>query len=136
MASNGKRKPRRDDLVEIEFLESLRRRRPGDARILRALGDLYTRVGRIEEGLKVDLELVKLCPDESEAWYNLGCSYALLGEKDKAFDVLSRAVDLGYRDQEWLLEDVDLESLRQDPRFARLLYRIALGVPDERRTET
>ncbi|MBN1270096.1 MAG: hypothetical protein JXB04_10945 [Kiritimatiellae bacterium] len=129
MASSQHRKAARDELVEMEFLEALHRRRPQDVNILRALADLYTKVGRIEEGLKADLELVKLCPGECEAWYNLACSYALAGDRDRAFDVLSRAVDLGYRDQQWLIEDGDLDSLRHDPRFTRLLYRIALGVP-------
>lgn len=111
--------------MELRFLEGVRRRVPGHVPVLQALGSLYTRIGRYEEGLQVDLELTKLRPDSAEHWYNLGCSYALLRETDKAFEALNKAVDLGYCDAEWMRKDEDLESLRNDPRFESLLERMA-----------
>jgi len=122
--SKQKRPVPRAKRIEMEFLEGLRNRCPGNTHVLRALGDLYTRVGRIEEGLDVDIKLAELCPDESESWYNLGCSLALAGRKDEALEALSRAVDLGYEDADWMSKDSDLDSVRADPRFWALLRKV------------
>lgn len=110
--------------VEMTFLEALRNRCPHHRLILEALGELYTRAGRFGDGLLVDLELTRVCPGEALVWYNLGCSYALLGRKDDAFRALSRAVEMGYADARWMDRDDDLDSLREDPRFKLLLKRI------------
>jgi hypothetical protein len=72
----------------------------------------------------VDLELVRMCPREPIAWYNLGCSYALTGHPEEAFNALTKAVDLGYADTDWMLRDGDLRSLRKDPRFPLLVKRV------------
>ena len=110
-------------LREIAFLEAVRQRCPRHVGTLKALGDLYTRTGRVEDGLRVDLRLVRLCPRDDMVWYNLGCSYALTGHSERAFHALERAVDLGYDDAGWMNRDEDLASLRCDPRFTRLLNR-------------
>ena len=114
---------RRTQRVEMEFLESLHQRCPQHIPLLEALGHLYTRVGRHEDGLKMDLELTRLKPTFSENWYNLACSYALTGHKDEAFQSLERAIELGYNEFDWMKRDKDLEALRDDPRFDVLLTR-------------
>lgn len=110
---------------EMEFLEALARRCPQDVAVLKALGDLYTRNGRYEDGLKMDLELSRLCPRESLVWYNLACSYALLNRTEEALASLERSIVLGYRDVRWISEDRDLDSLKKDQRFIALLQRLA-----------
>ncbi len=118
------RKIRVEIIKELEFLESLSQRCRQDRDILMALGDLYTKVGRHEDGLKIDLELSALCPGESAVWYNLACSYALTARKDEALSSLFRAVDLGYRDVGMIRKDSHLESIRQDRRFQALVLRL------------
>ncbi len=58
---------------------------------------------------------------------HVAADYALLGERGKAFEWLSRAV----REREgyliWLKVDDRFEALRSDPRFRVLLHRIGLG---------
>lgn len=125
MVANYKSTVGRGERVEMGFLEALRNRCPHHRLILEALGELYTRAGRFSDGLMVDLELTRVCPGEALVWYNLGCSYALLGRKDDAFRALSRAVELGYADSRWMNRDTDLESIRMDPRFKVLLKKIA-----------
>lgn len=115
-------KPQR---LELQFLEGIRRRVPQHEPVLQALGHLYTRVGRYEDGLNVDLELTRLQPDDPQNWYNLGCSHALIGEHAKALAALERAVDLGYTDGAWMKKDRDLESLRGNPAFESLLQKLA-----------
>jgi len=108
----------------MTFLEALARRCPQDVDVIKALGDLYTRTGRYEDGLKTDLELARLCPRESLVWYNLACSYALLNRAEEALTSLERSIVLGYRDARWIREDRDLDSLKKDQRFISLLQRL------------
>lgn len=110
---------------ETAFLESLARRCPQDVDVLKTLGDLYTRGGCYEDGLKIDQELTRLCSREPLVWYNLACSYALLDRTDEALASLERAIAMGYRDLRYIREDQDLISLKKDRRFDVLLQRLA-----------
>jgi hypothetical protein len=110
--------------IEMNFLEQVRRRCPAYRPVNEVLGDLYTKVGRFEDGLKVDLLLTKTHPEDPYVWYNLGCSYALTERRDEAFASLDRAVDLGYCDFEWFMKDDNLTSIRGDMRFFKLLLRM------------
>lgn len=112
------------ELTELRFLEALSARCPRDESILKALADLYTRLGMYAEGLKTDQELAQLCPGEALVWYNLACSYALLASKEEALNSLTRAVSLGYSDYRWLKEDSDLASLRTDRRFQAMVQKL------------
>ena len=123
MGRRLKRAASRSERVEIEFLESIRKRCSPNRMVLESLGELYTRTGRFEEGLNTDLELTRICPREAVAWYNLACSFALTGRKGDALAALTKAVELGYKDVEWMGGDSDLESLQDDPQFRALLKR-------------
>jgi len=109
------------DAVELQFLQKIADRLPGDVEVLQALADLYTRTGKYEEGLAVDQMLSHQLPNDDLVWYNLGCSYALTNHPDEAFEALTRAVELGYGDYDWMKTDPDLNSLHRDPRFESLL---------------
>jgi len=112
----------RDDLnLEITFLQGLRRRMPDDVEVLRLLGDDYTRIGRLHDGLEVDLQLIRLLPDDAVVRYNLACSLALLGRLKEAARGLRKAVELGYSDWDWMTKDPDLEDLRNSGEFAPVL---------------
>lgn len=113
-----------DDLIELEFLERLFRRLPQDILLIKALADFYTRVGRYEDGLRLDQRLGELCPGDALVWYNLGCSLALLKKPNEAFDALQQAIALGYDNIEWMRRDEDLRSIRNDVRFRSLLQQI------------
>jgi Flp pilus assembly protein TadD len=100
---------------------------PDDTDILRYLAHAYTLVGRAEEGLVADQRLVDLLPQDARVRYNLGCSYALARNKDKALETLEEALDLGFEDLELLRNDEDLASLRDHPQFIELERRLAEG---------
>jgi len=109
---------------EIRFYEDLAKRRPNFIEALSCLGDVYTNEGFFEEGLKVDLHLSKLKPDDPVVHYNLACSYSLLGKLDEALEALKKAILLGYENFSYILEDKDLRNLRDDRRFKQLLDKI------------
>ena len=113
--------PTPHDHLELAFLEKVAKRLPDNMEVLQALAELYTKVGRYEDGLKIDLRLSQLLPTDDLAWYNLGCSYALTQHPDEAFEALARSIDLGYGDYDWMKTDPDLRPLHADPRFESLL---------------
>lgn len=106
------------------FFETEIERKPANLAALVELGHLYTRLGRIQDGLAIDRELVRRLPDDPSVHYNLACSLALSGAIDAAFAALEAAVARGYRDAEHLAGDEDLAALREDERFAALVRRI------------
>jgi tetratricopeptide (TPR) repeat protein len=110
-----------DPEFETRFYESVLRRDSDYASVIELLGALYTRQGRIADGLKMDRRLVKLQPENATARYNLACSLALARRRNAALDELKRAVQLGYRDFDWMQQDPDLETLKRHPEFQSLL---------------
>ena len=106
---------------EVEFFGKLVAAAPGFAEVLRVQASNLTTKGRLLDGLAVDKQLVATRPADPTAHYNLACRYALLKQPDLAIVTLRKAVELGYRDFRYMLEDHDLDSIRKDPRFRKLL---------------
>ena len=118
------RPPKSDPQFEMAFFESVLRRNSTYTDVIEILGGLYTRQGRIADGLKMDRKLVRLQPDNPTAHYNLACSLALMRRKGDALRSLQQAIALGYRDYDWMLQDPDLEDLKKHPGFLPLLEQL------------
>jgi tetratricopeptide (TPR) repeat protein len=56
--------------------------------------------------------------------YWVASAYAMLGERDLAFEWLGRAIRIGNENRPWFEADPHWEPLRGDPRFAELMSRI------------
>ena len=108
---------------EIDFLERVLGQDPFFVDALRVQGNNLAARGEYARTLQLDRRLVRLVPDDAIAWYNLSCTYAVLGMIDPAFSALQRSLELGYRFGAQLRQDPDLKTLRRDPRFLRLLRR-------------
>jgi len=108
---------------EIEFLGRVLERDPYFVEAIRVQANNLAAKGEYTRALQLDRRLVRLIPENSIAWYNLACSYAVLGMIDPAFSTLQRSLELGYRYLDRLRKDPDLKILRRDPRFVRLLRR-------------
>ncbi|MBP7142196.1 MAG: tetratricopeptide repeat protein [Opitutaceae bacterium] len=113
-----------DPAFETSFFESVLRRNPDFSEVVELLGGLYTKQGRVADGLKMDRRLVRLQPQNPTAHYNLACSLALSKRKGEALQALKLAVELGYRDSEWLSQDPDLEVLQGHPEFQKLVSHL------------
>lgn len=113
-----------DPAFDISFYESVLKREPAYEDVIELLGGLYTKTGRIADGLKMDRKLVKLQPDNATARYNLACSLALSKRKTDALRALAEAVELGYSDYEWMEQDPDLETLKNVGEFKALLKKL------------
>ncbi|HEY0966770.1 MAG TPA: hypothetical protein VGD88_05235 [Opitutaceae bacterium] len=113
-----------DPAFEIGFYESILRRDPQYDEVIEILGGLYTKIGRIADGLRMDRKLVKLQPENATAHYNLACSLALSKRRADALRSLRQAVSLGYEDYDWMSQDPDLEGLKSAPEFKALLKKL------------
>lgn len=113
-----------DHEFEMRFFESVLSHDPSYSDVVEILGSLYTKHGRIADGLKMDRRLVKLQPRNATAHYNLACSLALSKRKSDALRALLLAVELGYSDLDWMQQDPDLEVLKSHPAFLALLEQL------------
>jgi hypothetical protein len=64
-------------------------------------------------------------PDEPMLLYNLACIYALADETEAAITCLERAIDRGFAHVMWLEKDSNLDSLRGDQRFKKMVERLS-----------
>jgi tetratricopeptide (TPR) repeat protein len=109
---------------EIDFYQAIIDRTPTNIDALRILGNHYTSKGHYTRGLKIDKRLVHLAPDDPIVWYNLACSYALLLLTDLALDALEKGVELGYTELAHMQADTDLNSIRDEPRYAAVVRQL------------
>ncbi len=106
--------------------EELHRAHPQSEQYAGLLGELAARRGDRDEAGRIDRLLTTFDGpfERGQATYLRACIAALLGERDRAVDLLARALDAGYVYPARYL-DVHIEpsfsALRADPRFQRLL---------------
>ena len=61
-------------------------------------------------------------PDDNLARYNAACTYSLLGEIDRAIDLLEVWLQhVGVDFKMWFKNDSDLDPIRNHPRYQKLL---------------
>ena len=93
---------------------------PGDVRALYLGAICWARIGRREEALSWAAKALALDSEDSAVLYNLACLYAVLHRPDQALKCLGKVVRSGWR-KEWIKNDPDLNSLRDNREFQRLL---------------
>ena len=55
---------------------------------------------------------------------NAACLQARSGEKEKAMDLLERVFNKGWGKKDWVENDPDYDSLRNEPRFIAMMARL------------
>jgi len=71
-----------------------------------------------------------LNPNNYITLYNLACAHSLLNNFDDALYLLNRAIDLGYRDVNYILEDEDFNNIKHTEGFARIIEKLKKGEPE------
>ena len=93
------------------------------------LGYIYAVAGRRGEAQKLLAQLLDEAKSKPVSAYNIARIYTGLGEKEQAFSWLERAI--AERDSNLtmpgLKADVELDTLRSDPRYQELLQRMHLS---------
>jgi adenylate cyclase len=81
-------------------------------------------LGRLEESRQFSERAIALRPDDGATHYNAACCAALGLDFQRSLNLLERAIELGYGNIEWLLNDNDLVPLHGEPRFRKLVQRL------------
>lgn len=107
-----------------------------------SLGLLYTRLKKYPEAVQIYQELIATIEkfkleraretNMATTYYNLACLSALGGDRAKGVEWLDKAVRAGFTDRAWIRKDRDLDALREDPGYKKILADDALF---ERKTE-
>ena len=79
------------------------------------LGDIETAIAWAERALE-------LAPNDGATRYNVACFFAVLGDRDRALDLLENSIT----SRTWIENDSELASLRGDPRYQAIIS----GLPE------
>jgi serine/threonine protein kinase/tetratricopeptide (TPR) repeat protein len=94
---------------------------PDDARALYLGSGSLIGMGETERGLEWASRAVAIDPTDTSILYNVACTYSEAGEVEEALDYLEKAVAAGFNQKEWIINDGDLEPLRDHPRYKALI---------------
>jgi tetratricopeptide (TPR) repeat protein len=81
---------------------------------------------RYDEAIKAWAKSVELGYQPATGLYNLACANSLAGSKEEALTWLEKAIDAGFSQEETLRTDSDLDPIRADTHFKKLV-----GIPPE-----
>jgi TolB-like protein/thioredoxin-like negative regulator of GroEL len=104
----------------VERVERLVKDHPDNSRALYLGAGALLTLGEEEQARSWAARALEVDPNDPAIRYNLGCFYARAGDADKAFECLEGSI----RSRSWIENDADLDSLREDPRYRRLLERL------------
>jgi beta-lactamase regulating signal transducer with metallopeptidase domain/Flp pilus assembly protein TadD len=89
-------------------------------------------LGKYEDAIQIFRRLLDRNYMAPLCAYNVACGHARQGDKELAFHFLERAIEMGIDQPEMVKEDADLESLRGDKRFEKLLERVAQNAEESK----
>ena len=84
--------------------------------VLEDLGDTERAISWIEKALSI-------APDDISVLHNSGCYFAATGDIERALDLFEQRLALGDIYQAWIDNDSDFDSIRDHPRFLKMLEK-------------
>ena len=83
------------------------------------LGCAYAMLNEFDLSIEYSTKASKLVPELPDSYIQMVYAYARKGDKDRAFESLQKAVDRGFKDINYLKNDIDAlpEDFRNDPRL-------------------
>jgi TolB-like protein/Tfp pilus assembly protein PilF len=94
---------------------------PNDGRALSLGSGSLFEDGQRERAVDWAKRSLELYPDDMGTLINAACLYAKAGQKEEAMELLERALTRGWGKRDWIEHDSDYDSLRDHPRFKKLL---------------
>ena len=113
--------------------EQVVRSNPEDGQHWHNYGFVLHSLKRYDEAIHAAAKAVELGYQPASALYNIACAHALLGHKDEALQWLEKALNAGFRQDETLRGDTDLDALRDDTRFKKIVGSPPEGLSREER---
>jgi len=98
--------------------------KPDDSRILSLVSTSLFEIGERDEAYEWMNKALRLYPDDAGVLINGACLFAKDNKKEEALDLLEVAVGKGFGKRDWIMNDPDYNSLRDEPRFKALLDKI------------
>jgi tetratricopeptide (TPR) repeat protein len=86
-------------------------------------GDAWSQKKEYDKAIKDLDEAIRLDAKSGYAFYVKACCFALQSKSDVAIENLQRAIELDFRDFEQMKQDTDLDSIRNDPRYKKLIEK-------------
>lgn len=86
-------------------------------------GEAYA-AGDWAEAARRYARIVERDPGDAIAWYNLACTFALMGSEEQAAAFLEAAWEAGFTNLEQVRADPDFDGIRAGPTFGALLARL------------
>ena len=83
--------------------------------------------GKLDEAMKYHKRVAALPDTNGIGEYNMACVYSLQENADKAFECLEKSVERGFLDVAQYENDSDLDFIKEDPRFEKLIAVIENG---------
>ncbi|MFH1230142.1 MAG: heavy metal-binding domain-containing protein [Planctomycetota bacterium] len=60
-------------------------------------------------------------PTNPGTLYNIACTCSLIGDKEKSVTYLTKAVNNGYNNWEWMEQDKDLDNIRNEKAYQKII---------------
>ena len=108
----------------LEAADRVLRNNPDDVRALYMSAGALMALGETAKGRERLEQAVALKPHDFAVLYNAACNFAHVGDRQRALDMLDRAVGTGQGFRAWIERDPDLDSLRGLPRYREILARL------------
>ena len=80
--------------------------------------------GEKEEAITWINKAIELYPEDGGVIFNGACLFAKDGNKKKAISLLEVAVANGWGNKEWIEQDQDYNSLRNEPKFKAMIKKL------------
>lgn len=96
---------------------------PEDTRALTLGAAVVVDTGDYERGLKWIDKALTIAPNDVGVLHNAGCFFAANGDVDRALDCFEKRLAQGDIYQDWIDNDSDFDSIRNHPRFLKMLEK-------------
>ena len=124
-----------DDMGSHQLARSFRQRgvdiayrwidlNPGDTRALYLAANALAFLDQKDKSLSLLHQALSLEPTDSMLLYNAGCIYSLLNMKKEALSSLEKAYANGLTMLGWYVNDSNLDNIRDEPRFQKLIDKL------------
>lgn len=101
--------------------EELVKVNPYNGAVWNMLGFAHHQLKHFDQAIPAFQKAAECGINPATQFYNIACAYALKGEKEQAMAWLEKAMKARFSDFETIGNDSEIDSLRSDPRFKKLV---------------
>jgi adenylate cyclase len=106
----------------LQHAEEALRKHPESSRPAQLGACVLATLGKKDQAREWLARALAIDPDDNAARYNAACCLVLLGDTDRALDLLEIWVkQRGSEARRWMLVDPDIDAIRDHPRYKALV---------------